>query len=96
MANYRYKAKDLSGKTVRGATEAGSEAEFYQYLEEQQLYCISVSVTGQDKNVLKTGNRRLKPKVLSVFCRELAVLLMSGMNLLAALRLLYEREEKIQ
>lgn len=42
MAKYRYKAKNLEGKIVRGITEAENDTEFYRYLEKQQLYCIDV------------------------------------------------------
>lgn len=94
MAKYRYKAKNLEGKIVRGVTEAENDTAFYRYLEKQQLYCIDVQ--GGIREGIMDGKRgkRMKIKNLSVFCREMSVLLASGMNLLAALRLLYEREEK--
>lgn len=92
MAQYRYKAKNRKGKTVFGTMEAENEAEFYNYLDKQELYCISVTKKGRE--IAGNGTeRRLKIKALSMFCRELSVLLSSGMNLLSALRLLYEREE---
>lgn len=93
MARYRYKAKDLKGKIVYGMAEVETEAEFYSYLEKRGLYCISFR--SSNRNALSGGTeKKMKVNVLSVFCREMSVLLASGMNLLAALRLLYEREEK--
>lgn len=93
MARYHYKAKDLKGKIIYGTTEVETEAEFYHYLEKKNLYCISFR--SSEKNGFTNGaEKKMKVSVLSVFCREMSVLLASGMNLLAALRLLYEREEK--
>lgn len=92
MAKYRYKAKNLEGKILYGTLEAGSNAEFYDNMEKKGLYCISMTVK---KGEMAEGReRKLKMKTLSVFCREMSVLLASGMNLLTALRLLYDREEK--
>lgn len=94
MAKYRYRAKDRKGRNVYGTMEAENDAEFYSYLEKQELYCLSVRSKRAGTSDVGQEGRKIKTKVLSVFCREMAVLLSSGMNLLAALRLLYEREEK--
>lgn len=92
MAQYHYKAKTAAGKTVRGVLEAENDAEFYNYLGQRELYCLSFR-TGNAAGK-KNSAKKINVKILSVFCRELSVLLASGMNLLAALRLLYDREEK--
>lgn len=94
MIQYRYKAKDAEGKLVRGSIEANSDSEFYKELDKKGLYCISVSTKDLEKNGRQYGQKRLKMKELSVFCREFSVLLASGMNLMTALQLLYERESK--
>lgn len=94
MAQYRYKAKNRKGGNVYGTVEAENDAEFYSCLEKQELFCISVRVNRAGARNDGSGNKKIKVKSLSVFCREMSVLLSSGMNLLAALRLLYDREEK--
>jgi type IV pilus assembly protein PilC len=92
MARYRYKAKNKEGKTVRGRVEADNDAEFYDRMGQQELYCISMQSDAKAK--ASRSGKKIKTKTLSIFCRELSVLLASGMNLLAAMRLLYDREEK--
>lgn len=94
MAQYRYKAKNLRGKIIHGSTEAENDAELYRYLEKKELYCISMSAKRRDAYGDGGRGRKVKLKTVSIFCRELSVLLTSGMNLLTALQLLYEREEK--
>lgn len=92
MAKYRYKARNLEGKIQHGTVEAGSNAEFYNYLEKKGLFCISMEIKREEK--AEGSGRKMKVRHLSVFCREMSVLLASGMNLLSALHLLYDREEK--
>lgn len=94
MIRYNYKAKDVEGKLIRGSIEANSDSEFYKELDKKGLYCISVSTKDLEGNGRQYGQKRLKMKELSVFCREFSVLLASGMNLMTALQLLYERESK--
>lgn len=94
MIQYKYKARDLNGKIKRGKVEAGSDAEFYNYLEKKNLFCISMVSKNLDQSAQSQTFFKMKLKDLSVFCREFSVLLASGMNLMAALQLLYERAEK--
>lgn len=94
MIQYTYKARDINGRIFRDKVELGSDAEFYKYLEEKKLYCISRKIVNLDDVQAGKNNKRMKLQLLSVFCRELSVLLASGMNLMTALQLLHEREEK--
>lgn len=94
MVRYNYKARDISGKTSRGRIDASSDAEFYKYLDQNGLYCISMSSSNLGKTESKNAFMKMNVKHLSVFCREFSVLLASGMNLMTALQLLYERAEK--
>lgn len=94
MIQYTYKARDINGKIFRDKIELGSDAEFYKYLEEKNLYCISREIVNLDDVQAGKKNKKMKLQLLSLFCRELSVLLASGMNLMTALQLLHEREEK--
>lgn len=94
MVRYTYKARDLAGKLRRGSLEAESDAEFYKKLEGEGLFCISVASSNLDKIGKSSEQSKMNMKMLSRFCREFSVLLTSGMNLMTALQLLYEREEK--
>lgn len=94
MIRYDYKAKNIHGKVYRGQVEAGSDNEFYKYLESKELFCISKKAVNLDESGTKKIRRKLKLQELSVFCREFSVLLESGINIMTALQLLYERESK--
>lgn len=94
MVRYTYKARNLNGRIHRGKVEVSTDAEFYKILDEKGLYCISVSSTNQSQTEKKNEFRRMNVKELSIFCREFSVLLSSGMNLMTALQLLYERADK--
>lgn len=94
MILYSYKARDLKGKVQKGRTKALSDAEFYKYLEEANLFCISFVSQNLDKTDSREESLKMNIRTLSVFCREFSVLLSSGMNLMTALQLLYERADK--
>lgn len=94
MVRYCYKAKTKDGKLEKGIVELDNEAEFYRYMGEKKLYCISVHSKQTDNSVSGSHTTAMSPKILSVFCREFAVMLSSGMNIMTALQLLYERENK--
>ena len=40
MANFRYVAKSMDGKTVRGTMEASGESSLLQQLKEQGLFLV--------------------------------------------------------
>ncbi|MGL5258522.1 MAG: type II secretion system F family protein [Lachnospiraceae bacterium] len=94
MNLYKYKAKDNKGTIIKGTIEKETDAEFYRYLEEQKLHGFSVEVKNLEGRQEKEEYFKMSLKDLSVFCREFAVLLASGMNLMMILQLLYDRAEK--
>lgn len=87
MARFRYVAKDMGGKVHRGTTEAASEKALVTDLTSQGLFLV------QAKNLTEeAGHRKLKPKQLSEFCKELSTLLSSGISLVRALDIISEQE----
>ena len=87
MARFRYVAKDMGGKVHRGTTEAASEKALVTDLTSQGLFLV------QAKNLTEeAGHRKLKPKQLSEFCKELSTLLSSGISMVRALDIISEQE----
>ena len=87
MANFRYTAKEMSGKVRKGTLEAATENALIQKLQEQDLYLIEAKNLSDEKKY-----KKLKPKQLAGFCRELSTLLASGVSLVRALDIISEQE----
>lgn len=87
MAIFRYTAKNMEGKTLRGAMEAQSPASLQQQLKEQGLFLIDAKEKGAAKEY-----KKLPPRQLSEFCKELSTLLSSGISIVRALEIITEEE----
>lgn len=94
MILYNYSAKDAAGKIHNGKIEANGDDEFYLFLDKQNWYCVSVSRTDLLREAQNQSEYKFKPKEVALFCREFAIMLSSGMNMLTTLQLLYERCRK--
>ena len=86
---FRYTAKDIDGRTVRGTMEAADYDALYAQLLEKGLYPQRVSGRGADRRP-----RTLRPQELSDLCRQLSTLLASGVSLVRALTII-SRDEGI-
>lgn len=84
---FRYTAKDIDGKTVRGTMEAADYDALYAQLLEQGLYPQRVTGRGADRRP-----RTLRPQELSDLCRQLSTLLASGVSLVRALTIISQDE----
>jgi len=88
MANYRYKAQDMEGKTVTGQSSAANENELHEKLKTSNLMLISCNeIIG-----VKVRRRRLKYDRLSDFARSLSKLLSAGVTLVRALKIISDDE----
>ena len=84
---FRYTAKDIDGRTVRGTMEAADYDALYAQLLEQGLYPQRVTGRGADRRP-----RTLRPQELSDLCRQLSTLLASGVSLVRALTIISQDE----
>lgn len=87
MANFRYVAKNMEGRIFRGTMEAPGESVLQQQLKEQGLYLVKAKDAAMER-----GRRRLSPRQLSEFCREISTLLTSGISIVRALEIISEEE----
>ena len=84
---FRYTAKDIDGKVVRGAMEAADYDTLYTQLLAQGLYLQSATRRGAGRKP-----RTLRPQELSDLCRQLSTLLASGVSLVRALTIISQDE----
>lgn len=91
MPDFKYLAKELTGKQVSGTLSAASEKDALASLAAKSLFPVSVAMTDQSKQQASVGSRRVSSKYLTVFYNQLADLLKSGVPLLRSLQLLEEQ-----
>jgi len=88
LPDYLYKARDESGKLVKGVLEAASADEVGVKLRKMGFMAVSLSLAKKEidlEGVLR-NLRRINPQDLIVFNFQLANLLESGITLLISLR----------
>ena len=88
MPDYLYKARDESGKLVKGAIEAASSDEVSAKLRKMGYMAVSISLPKKEIDLegILRQLRRINPQDLIVFNFQLANLLESGISLLTNLR----------
>jgi len=75
---FEWEGKDRNGKTVRGETRAGGENQVLAALRRQGI------VPGKVKKRRTTSGKRIKPKDIAIFTRQLATMMKAGVPLLQA------------
>src|ERR1700682_4128978 len=78
LYNYSWSGKDKSGKTQKGELRAGGENVVVAQLRRQGLQQISV------KKVSRRGGKMITEKDITIFTRQLAVMMKAGVPLLQA------------
>jgi general secretion pathway protein F/type IV pilus assembly protein PilC len=91
MPDFKYIAKEMTGKQVSGTLTAASEKDALAGLAAKSLFPISVALTEQSKQQASTGSRRVSAKYLTVFYNQMSDLLKSGVPLLRSLQLLEDQ-----
>ncbi|WKY47929.1 type II secretion system F family protein [Eubacteriaceae bacterium ES3] len=89
MPTFKYTAKTLESKTVRGMMEAADEETVRRLLRQNQTFLLKAR---EIENVKKPY--KLKSMELSDFARQLASMLGSGISVIRAMRILEERDIK--
>ena len=91
MPEFKYQARELSGKQVSGILSATSEKDALAVLTSRSLFPISVALSESAKQQAAAGTRRVASRYLTVFYNQLADLLKSGVPLLRSLQLLEDQ-----
>lgn len=89
MPTYKYSAKTLESRMVRGVMEANDEETVRRLLRQDQTFLLKIREVENVKNPYK-----LKSMELSDFSRQLASMLGSGIPVIRAMKILEERDVK--
>ena len=90
-AMFRYTAKNIEGKVVRGTMEAVDYDSLYTQLLSQGLYLQNASKQGG-----AAKKRMIKPQELSELCRQLSTLLAAGVSLVRALTIISQDDGNLR
>lgn len=93
MPEFRYVARELSGKQVEGVLTAANEREALGSLGAKGVFPISVTLAATAKAHQANKRRRVPARILCVFYTQLSDLLRAGVPLLRSLELL-ERQTR--
>lgn len=90
MKKFAYKAKDKTGKTIKGLVEAGDEKQAVSILRERGLVVISLTPAGQ--NILKDISNKILKRItlgdVATFTRQLSTMITAGLTVNEALTVL--------
>lgn len=93
MANYSYKAKNLSGEYLEGTIEANSRDELEYALQEKGYFIVSATRMGSEFTLSGIFGK-VSVKDLAVFCRQFSVMISSGITIVESIGTLSEQVEK--
>lgn len=94
MPNFKYTAKDDSGRALTGFFEAVDYTTAVEMLRKQKLIIVSVKEAGKMKaSAMSFGKKKIKIDDLVVFSRQLATMVDAGIPLVGALDILGDQIE---
>src|SRR5687767_11238734 len=96
MPNFKYSAKDATGRTVTGVLDAPSQQEAVAAVRRKTLLPIDVRPTGGTTRVqggASHGRVSVKKGEMEIFTRQLATMIGAGIPLLECLEILEEQAE---
>ena len=93
MPGYFYIVADKAGKEKRGKMEANNRDAAKELLKRDGYVILSLEEQSQQFDMNFTFGRKLKPRDLSVFCRQFVSILESGVAMKEALAMLEEQTE---
>lgn len=86
VAEFSYTAAKMNGSTVKGTLNAATPEQLRESLLRQELYLLKY----EEKHA--AAGKRLKPKELAEFCRELSSMLGTGVSLVKAMQIILHRD----
>ena len=96
-ATYEYKVRDKEGRLLQGAIEADSTTLVANKL--RSMGYVPISIDRKDRSKLQADLKipglsdRISMKDVSIFCRQFATMINSGLSLIRALHILGEQTE---
>lgn len=94
MPGYSYVAVDRNGKEKRGSLEADTREKALKALKGEGLIPVSVKEQGiLNKDIDFSIGKKVKPRDLSVFCRQFVSIMQAGVPMKEALQMMEEQTE---
>lgn len=93
MATFKYVAKDVKGKRLKGVRDAGGENELKAILKREKLLLIKAKEL-DEKRGKKDRFKIVRPKDIAIVTRELAAMLDGGVSLLRSVTILSTQDKK--
>lgn len=94
MPGYTYIAVDQKGKEKRGKMEAENRDEVSQQLKKDGLFPVEIKEQGVlNKDLDFSIGKKVKPRDLSVFCRQFVSITQAGVPMEEALQMMTEQTE---
>lgn len=93
MPGYFYIVADKSGKEKRGKVEANNKENAKELLKKDGYVILSLEEQSQSFDMNFSMSRKMKPRDLSVFCRQFVSILEAGVAMKEALAMLEEQTE---
>lgn len=90
MKTYKYIARDINGTQSRGVLQAENADEVYRKLKEQNLFCTRLDEQEQGRD---DTSPKISTKNIAFFCRQMNTMLSSGLTVVRALDILYNRAD---
>lgn len=87
MPNYKYRATELSGKTVKGVMTASDPEALLNELKKKDLFLLDYTQTSKT-----SFGSKLKAKELTDFCRQLGSLLEAGVSVIQSFNIISNRD----
>lgn len=91
MGVFEYKALKPNGATIEGEVNLASEMEVQGYLKEREYFIIEIKEKKATDAFKINVKSRVKPKDLSVLCRKLHAMMISGLPIVTAVDILREQ-----
>ncbi|MGB2907804.1 MAG: type II secretion system F family protein [Candidatus Aminicenantaceae bacterium] len=91
MPIFKWKGKNKYGDTVEGSRKASSSEELARSLEREQITVSEVARKGPDLNIPFLQRKKVKLKDLSIYSRQLSVLIDAELPLIQSLNILAEQ-----
>jgi type IV pilus assembly protein PilC len=93
MATYVFKAMDLTGAKASGEVDADSKQAVADQLKQRGLIVLDIADKHTSREINIKLFERVKPQELTIFTRQLATMVNSGMTILRALYVLEAQTE---
>ena len=93
MASFAYTAVDINGREKKGSFEAENKERATGALKNQGLIPLTVTEQGALSKDISFGARKIKPRDMSLFCRQFVSIIKAGVPIVEALSMLADQTE---